>query len=654
MHALIRKANLHIIILLAAGLAIFVIKYNIVRPIKYVGHADASAYAEMADSLIHGRGFQVDYISWYFVKYDPKIVRPEDHWPPLYSLTIAPFFAIMGKSAFAAKLPSLIISCFLLTLVVYFLTYELSGSKYAGLAAGFHVLLYPALFRSSLYSLSDVIFTFVVGAAVLFAMKALDDQKYFYHAGVFLGLAYYAKGSGLLLIPAYILFYVIARFSVKKVITDKKFLISLLIAFMILLPWFIRNYIHFRDPLYSTQRYAAGYGGYVGWEEGTYDLYWGEKPPPSYRDKLKKIPLFNIGAEFSGDLDNKTISEDLRKKLKSDGLSLSKNAALSVKKSGRKWLIVDGNQTYTFRKEDDVLRVYSGGIDHAVRMTKDYLKRYVWWIFADINGSGWGKFGGDKFLKSRWKGSGRNAFLTYFTGVPALLGLFLLWGNKKRHIIWLASVPLILFLSICWFPIDRMAFPIIPLMMALGWATYFVLLRMILKALGKIPLLNKFTRFLDSKSKIPRISLNTVAGIMALCLAIPAAVVSSEIVQSAIKNSGYPYREGAQEWMDMGKGLKENAPPESITMTRNPWELHFYSEQLAIQIPRTTLEKTIEVMRYYRPTYIIPQLDIRPSLKSLVDGKTPGLKLVYDNKKIQLYEIDYDVLPEPGTYVPRL
>ena len=180
MHALIRKVNLHIALLLAVGLAFFIIKCRIAYPIKYVGHADAAAYAEMADSLIHGRGFEVDYISWYFEKYDPKIVRPEDHWPPLYSLTIAPFFLIFGKTAFAAKLPSIIISCFLIPLVLYSLAKEISGSKWPGLAAGLGVMLYPSMFGWSLHSLSDVIYAFVVSAMVLYSAKSLNDDKYFY------------------------------------------------------------------------------------------------------------------------------------------------------------------------------------------------------------------------------------------------------------------------------------------------------------------------------------------------------------------------------------------------------------------------------------------------------------------------------------------
>ena len=94
--------KLFIWLLLIAGLAAFIVKIQIAYPIEYVGHADASGYAEMADSLIKGRGLEVDYVSWYFLKYDPRIVRPEDHWPPLYSFLIAPFFKILGKNAFAA------------------------------------------------------------------------------------------------------------------------------------------------------------------------------------------------------------------------------------------------------------------------------------------------------------------------------------------------------------------------------------------------------------------------------------------------------------------------------------------------------------------------------------------------------------------------
>ena len=172
-------------LILLAGLFAFVIKCHIIYPIEYVGHADASGYAEMADSLIHGRGLSVDYISFYFLKYNRRITRPEDHWPPLYSFFIAPFFLLLGKTAFAAKLPSVIISCFFFPLVGYFLSKRLSGNKLVGVAAGLNILFYPIFFRHSLYCLSDITYAFMVCLTVFLAIKGLEDSRYFYPMGIF-------------------------------------------------------------------------------------------------------------------------------------------------------------------------------------------------------------------------------------------------------------------------------------------------------------------------------------------------------------------------------------------------------------------------------------------------------------------------------------
>jgi len=254
--------------------------------------------------------------------------------------------------------------------------------------------------------------------------------------------------------------------------------------------------------------------------------------------------------------------------------------------------------------------------------------------------------------------------------MAALPGILLLWGNKKRHAVWITTALLIFFLSAGWSPIYRLALPMIPLMMALGWAAYVVALENILKLLNMIPVrgirdrfqliisgikgntgqkIREVVSFIDHAVPYAkqRLSFNSVAGFLIFCwFALPVIMMSVENIDTAIEKSGYPYRDGAKEWMDVGKWLNENAPPDSITMTRNPWELHFYSDQLAIQIPLTDLEKTIEVMSKIKATHIIPQLNIRPSLKPLVTGEVPGLELTYDNKKLQLFRINYELLPE--------
>lgn len=676
------KFSSHVVFLLAAGMVVFVIKFVTVYPIQYIGYADAAGYAEMADSLVHGRGFEVDYISWYFKKYDPEVSRPEDHWPPLYPITIAPFFLIFGKTAFAAKLPSLIISCFFLPMVVYLITKELTGKKLPGVGAGLSVLLYPTIFQESLWCLSDVLYAFVVCAGVLFSMKAVDDERYFYPLGIFLGLAYYAKGSGLVLIPCHILFHFIARRSIKKVLINRKFLISLLIIFLILLPWFVRNYIHFGDPIFSTQKYVSGYIGYEDWEAGAYELYWGEKPVPSVFDKFRETLLFSIGQEFKEDLDNSRISRELWYEFRKNDTPLSRYVVLSTEDAGSEWRIKDelaypiGNKViYTIRKEEDRLNVYKGGVYNALRTTTHYLARHFWLIFLDINT---GRFiMPDAEDRSKWvrrEESPRDAFLTYLLNMPALLGLVFLWGNKKRHVFWIIVGSLTLFMSIVWSPIYRLVLPMTSLMIALSWATYFAIPKIIVRMLNGL-----FRRLkrggeqevgvsgmsnvdpepegqgdISSTSElIPpekrRLKCAMVSDILICCLAVITIIVSAENISRAYKRGGYPYHDAAWDCMDAAKWLRENASPDSITMAEFPWDLHFYSEQRAIQIPRVSLEKTIEVMRFYKPEYlllIIQRIRSTPSLVPLITGEVPGLELVHDNSEMKLYKIHYDLLPQ--------
>lgn len=582
--------DLYLKLILLIGLFAFVIKCHIVYPIEYVGHADASGYAEMADSIVHGRGLEVDYISFHFLKYDEEIERPEEHWPPLYSFFIVPFFLLFGKTAFAAKLPSLIISCFLFPLVGYLLGRRLTENKLVGLAAGLNILFYPVFFRHSLYCLSDITFAFMVCLTVFLAIKGIDDERFFYPMGVCIGLSYYAKGSGLVLIPAYVLFYLFFRFN-QNLHSDREFLIGMLLCFLTMLPWFVRNTIHFHNPIFSTQQFAAGYIGYIGWEEGTYKLYWGENLP-AFGDKFKQ------GFRF----------------------------------------------------------VYDN--------TWKFLKQYLWWTFIDL----------------RRKTSDFNAkdYYTYFTGIPAavVLGMsiiatvyriqinlarriisnleqrkkvktaqgrllnppfsltfkkslnFLLsihhdiwkilkpWHNNRLHLITFVGVFLFGFLSLCWNPINRMAFPLSGLVIVVGWVSYYTFLRSLLRNLNY--------------SK-------TMASFLVFLLFTVIAIHSVNKVEYDYKNSGYPYHEGGQDWIEAGRWIRKNLPG-SVTMTRNPWELHFYSEEKAIQIPLAPLEDIVKVAKYYGATHLIPE-DRRPTLKPWINGEVPGLKLVYD-RGIKIYKIE--------------
>ena len=85
--------------------------------------------------------------------------------------------------------------------------------------------------------------------------------------------------------------------------------------------------------------------------------------------QLRTGLLFSINPSFQVDLDNqllsdplrKAIEKGLRKELENDELALSQNATVTVKSEDSRWLITDARdeQTYTIKKEDDQLNIYS-------------------------------------------------------------------------------------------------------------------------------------------------------------------------------------------------------------------------------------------------------------------------------------------------------
>ena len=567
------KIDFFLVGIIIVGIATFAFKCKIAYPIKWMGDTDEAAVAEMADNFVHGKGLSNDYIqySYFFspLQY-PEITHPDAHYPPLYSLLTAPFFLILGKSAFAAKIPAMLIASIFLPIFLYLLTKRLSNSRVTGVAAALGVIVFPNIFDRSLMPDDDGLFPFMVLASCFFIIKAMDSPKYFYPAGVFIGLTYYAKGTGLWIIPAYLIFCVIL--GGVKILRNQKVWYCFAIAFFVMLPWFIRNTVHFRNPIFSTQQYAAGYIGYKGWEEGTYSLYWDEERP-TLLSKFKEA-----------------------------------------------------------------------GAKEVWEKSKEFYKQYLWWAFVDINES-WGDFDSE-------------VFCTYYTGFPAIVGLFLFWASclyfpisrsfankikekpgvskihrtisdfltpwhkKDFHALWLVGFFLMTFIAICWQPIRRLAFPFVLMNMAIGWTTYSVAITQIFK----------WTKY---------------SGIIASCLIIllmfPILFKSASEVYDDYKDADFPYGEDGHSWMEAGNWLRENAPG-SITMTREPGQLHFYSEERAVQIPRAELNKIVKVMKFYQVTHIIPRVDIRPALKPLVEGEMPGLKLVYDGR-FEIYEIQYDLLP---------
>jgi len=64
-----------------------------------------------------------------------------------------------------------------------------------------------------------------------------------------------------------------------------------------------------------------------------------------------KVHKFDLSLEFQNDLDERTISKELRQEFQNNGISLSENSGISTIKTGSKWLIGDTDETYVVRKK---------------------------------------------------------------------------------------------------------------------------------------------------------------------------------------------------------------------------------------------------------------------------------------------------------------
>jgi hypothetical protein len=65
---------------------------------------------------------------------------------------------------------------------------------------------------------------------------------------------------------------------------QRRFLLGMLLAFLVIAPWWMRNAIHFGNPFHSTQNYWSGYIGYGS--GSSYHVYWDEPKPSFFATKL--------------------------------------------------------------------------------------------------------------------------------------------------------------------------------------------------------------------------------------------------------------------------------------------------------------------------------------------------------------------------------
>lgn len=167
---------------------------------QYPGYGDTTFYFNVAENLVDGRGFEVDW-NWNYLNTPETITHPSyDYWMPLPSLIISIPMFILGKTLTVALLPSLLMSVILAT-VTWWGAKLYSSSKLVLWSSAGLVLFVPTLFRYSLVT-DCVIYYACFASLSLFSMiKGQAHPRFFLAAALAAGLAYLSRQDGLLLVP---------------------------------------------------------------------------------------------------------------------------------------------------------------------------------------------------------------------------------------------------------------------------------------------------------------------------------------------------------------------------------------------------------------------------------------------------------------------
>ncbi|MGQ9774125.1 glycosyltransferase family 39 protein [Chloroflexus sp.] len=250
---------------------------TVIAALPYAGHADYSDNAIVARNLVRGRGWVVDYISQFYYSYD-SLTRPQETWPLLQPVWIAPFFALFGPTAWAAKIPNFVFDVILIVLI-----YAV-GSRWwdrrVGVTAAVLVLTNYLFFRLSIYVTNDLAFVVFSMAAMAALLQSNTDParqwRWLFISAVSTGLMMLQKPSGAMFALGMGLWQLAILANHLRMAGDRQqryqrlrigltpIIVWSAIALLILSPYLVRNIILFGKPVYSTESYDAWVLDYRG------------------------------------------------------------------------------------------------------------------------------------------------------------------------------------------------------------------------------------------------------------------------------------------------------------------------------------------------------------------------------------------------------
>lgn len=174
---------------------------------------------------------------------------------PLYILLLSPFASRDISFYINAKIAS-----FLMGLILLVFLFIIARNKWGDICASLAVLglLFNATFLkwASMVGCETLLMLMTI-LCMYFVLMGFENPKYWSVAGIFAGLAYLAKGTGLFLIPSFALSALIAH---RLKAFKNKYVWSFFLLFVLVSsPLILRNLIAYGNPLYNVNTHKLSY-----------------------------------------------------------------------------------------------------------------------------------------------------------------------------------------------------------------------------------------------------------------------------------------------------------------------------------------------------------------------------------------------------------
>lgn len=188
-----------------------------------------------------------------------EYLEAEAFYPPMFDLVSSFFFNILGPSLFSARLVAVIFGVFSVW-VVFETANQMYGPK-TGLIASILLASMPGFVWLSRIALLETMLLFFFSASLFlfFSWMRTNNNKLLILTGITLGLGFLVKYQALV---AGIVMLIVLLFMGKQKVEHKlgKFLVIVLIAAAVALPWFICTYEKYAEETFGTWLYSLQMG----------------------------------------------------------------------------------------------------------------------------------------------------------------------------------------------------------------------------------------------------------------------------------------------------------------------------------------------------------------------------------------------------------